>query len=104
MKAFVFVVLLALASCTSQAMNGYIGGSITEPILDCGPPINILELDDGRRAYQWNVITSGYVPVSGPGTTTYVPYSDSCIHTLTARKVGDDYIVDGYRRTSFFCD
>ncbi|WP_417805849.1 hypothetical protein [Thalassospira lucentensis] len=104
MRALVFLGLFVLASCTSQMMNSYIGKSIKEPMLDYGPPINIIELDDGRRAYQWQVITSGMTAVSGPTTTTYIPYSDSCIHTLTAKKTGDDYIVDGYRKTSFFCE
>ncbi|AXO16941.1 hypothetical protein [Thalassospira indica] len=85
-------------------MKGYIGQSITEPILDYGPPINIIDLDDGRRAYQWNIVESGIIPISGPNTTTYVPYADSCIHTLTARKVGTDYIVEEHRQTSVFCD
>tara|TARA_E500000318_G_C3374698_1_gene139842 strand:- start:94 stop:408 length:315 start_codon:yes stop_codon:yes gene_type:complete len=104
MRALLFIGVLLLASCTSQIMASYIGKSIQEPILDYGPPINVIELDDSRRAYQWRVVDSGYVPVSGGATTTYIPYSDSCVHTLTATKSGDDYIVDGHRKTSFFCE
>lgn len=85
-------------------MKGYIGQSIQEAILDYGPPINVIELGDDRRAYQWNITTGGVVPISGPTTTTYVPYADSCIHTLTAKKSGNDYIVESHRQTHSFCE
>ncbi|MEQ9345615.1 MAG: hypothetical protein RIG26_04135 [Thalassospira sp.] len=104
MKNFAVFAFLLLAGCTGQIMKGYIGKSIQEPILDYGPPINVIELGDDRRAYQWNIVTGGVVPVSGPSTTTYVPYSDSCVHTLTAKKSGDTYIVDGHRQTHAFCE
>lgn len=120
MRALVVFGLLLLVGCTSQIMAGYIGKSIKEPMLDYGPPINIIELDDNRRAYQWNIVSSGAIPITTPSSTTaygptgyttvnttnttYIPYSDSCIYTLTAKKSGDDYIVDGFRKTSVLCE
>ena len=109
-----------IAGCASQIMADYIGKSIREPILDYGPPINEVDLGGNRRAFQWRVDSSGYTAIYTPSTTTlygmgssytaytssisYVPYSNSCIYTLTAIKQDNDYIVDGYRKPNFFCE
>lgn len=41
-----------LSACASGIMQGYVGKDINEAIMDYGPPDNIIELSDGRRAYQ----------------------------------------------------
>lgn len=122
MKRFVLGACLAfcVSGCASQILSSYVGGSIEEPILDYGPPVNVLELSDGRRAYQWRIAQSGVVPMSSPSTatvygsggyataygttTTYVPYSQDCTYTLTATRQGNQWIVDGYRQPSLMCE
>lgn len=114
------VLAAALSGCASQIMESYVGKSVKEPILDYGPPANVVELEDGRRAYQWRLTQSGAMPMSSPtyatvyaggrvataygSTTTYVPYSQDCVYTLTARQQGGRWIVDGYRRPTLGCE
>lgn len=122
MKKIITLPLLAffaLSACATDIMQGYVGKSVQEPILDYGPPTNVVELDDGRRGYQWQMNSSGVIPMSTPTSstvfsggqmavvnstsTTYLPYSQDCLYTLTAVKQGDIYIVDGFRQPSFDC-
>lgn len=101
-------------------MSEYIGKPIEEPILDYGPPANIIELSDGRRGYQWRMQNSGVMPITTPTTSTiyaggdvatvysqttnYAPYSTNCVYTLTAKKQGNTYVVDGFRQPSLACE
>ncbi|WP_227270313.1 hypothetical protein [Roseobacter weihaiensis] len=109
-----------LSGCASQVMQGYVGGSITEPMLDYGQPSGVFDLPDGARAFQWNITDSGVIPVSTPSTTniygsggwatatttstTYQPYSQECVYTLLARPQGDDWIVTGFRKPRLACE
>lgn len=109
-----------LSGCASQILESYVGKSVTEPILDYGPPSNVLELANGKRAYQWAVTNSGVMPMSSPTTvtaygsggyataygtsTTYIPYSNDCIYTLFASQKGKDWIVEGFRRPTLDCE
>jgi hypothetical protein len=118
--ALIVAMAIVLSGCASQIMESYVGKSVQEPILDYGPPVNVMQLEDGRRAYQWRLTQSGAVPVSSPSyataygsggmvtaygsTTTFVPYSQDCVYTLTAREQGGRWIVDGYRRPSLACE
>ncbi|WP_353471794.1 hypothetical protein PVT71_10825 [Salipiger sp. H15] len=120
MRYLVFGALLLCGACASQVMEGYVGKSIQEPMLDYGPPTSTLDLGGGRRAFQWRIDSTGVVPMtstssfdvhgsdghtSAHGTTTsYVPYSKQCLYTLTAVERGKDYIVDGFRKPSFECE
>lgn len=122
MKNVIAPMMLAatlLSGCATDIMQGYVGKSIQEPILDYGPPTNIVELDDGRRGYQWQINSSGVIPMTMPSSstvysggqmavvntqsTTYLPYSSECLYTLTATKQGKSYVVDGFRQPSFDC-
>lgn len=113
-------VLSVLAGCASDIMRGYVGKSITEPILDYGPPTNVLDLPDGRRAFQWSRTNSGILPMTtyntstiyAPGgltrvtgsSTSYVPYSNTCSYTLFAKPQGSDWIIVGFRQPSLDCE
>ena len=114
------IAVLALAGCASEQLASYVGKPVTEPILDYGPPTSVLELGENRRAYQWARVNSGVVPITspsystvyGPGgvatvnttTTSYIPYSENCVYTLTATRSGDAWIVDGYRKPTLACE
>jgi len=119
MKRLIFACFILLAGCATTIMQGYVGKSITEPILDYGPPTNAVDLPDGRRAFQWEINVSGVIPITstnsatvwGGGTpalvtgttTSYVPTSSQCVYTLFARPKGDDWIVTGYREPNLNC-
>ncbi|EBA02685.1 hypothetical protein RB2150_00959 [Rhodobacterales bacterium HTCC2150] len=101
-------------------MSNYVGKSIQEPILDYGPPVNVVDMNDGKRAFQWSITHSGAVPiytpqtatvygVGGPATvnystTTYSPYSQTCLYTLIAVQQGKDWVVEGFRKPNLMCE
>ncbi|QYX58611.1 hypothetical protein K1T73_11010 [Roseovarius sp. SCSIO 43702] len=101
-------------------MEGYVGKSITAPMLDYGKPTSVFDLPDGRRAFQWRIDESGYIPMSNPSTTSlygangwtsvtttstdYVPYSQSCLYTLFGKPKGKDWIVVGFKKPSWVCE
>ena len=116
----VFLALGGLAACASQIMEGYVGKSITEPMLDYGRPTSVFDLPDGRRAFQWQITDSGYTPISTPSTSTiygnggwatvtttdtnYVPYSQTCLYTLFGKPRGKDWIVVGFKKPGLMCE
>ncbi len=113
-------VIALLSACASQIMENYVGKSITEPMLDYGRPESVFDLPDGRRAFQWVMRSSGVLPMSTPSestiygtggwasvtttSTTYLPYSQTCAYTLIAKPVGNDWIVDGFRKPRLGCE
>ena len=120
MRALKLIAVLAMvAGCATDIMQGYVGKPIVEAELDYGRPSNIIELEDGRRAYQWNVDAGGIMPMTnynsgtvygGGGfanysgtSTTYVPYENNCIYTLFATKQGSTWVVTGFREPSLSC-
>ena len=120
LKKSVLLVVFLLSACATQVMQGYVGKSITEPMLDYGRPTDVFELGQGRRAFQWEITSSGAIPITTPTTSTiygsggwanittnstsYSPYSQTCRYTLTAKASGEDWIVDGYREPTFMCN
>lgn len=116
---------LVLAACASE-MERYVGRSISEVMLDYGPPDDVFELSDGRRAYQWEVKKEGFRPAPGPRigvgigvgsgwrggmwggqvttlNTAYVPYSKTCRYTLISDKRGSQWFVSDFRRPTPGC-
>lgn len=111
---------VGLTACASEVMKSYIGKSISEPMMDYGRPTNVYDLGNDRRAFQWIMNQSGAYPITSPSygtiygaggwatvttsSTTYVPYSKTCAYTITAKKSGDDWIVDGFRKPTLGCE
>jgi hypothetical protein len=121
MRALIVLICFGfLTACASEVLKSYVGKPVTEAILDNGPPTNIVELEEGHRAYQWAKTNSGVIPITTPTTTNiygsngyatayssstdYIPYSNDCIYTLTATQKGKDWVVDGFRPPSFECE
>ncbi len=118
LPALLFIVAL-IAGCATTIMEGYVGKPITEVVLDYGPPVNFLDIEQGRRAFQWRIDSSGYIPMTTPSngsiygaggyasytstTTTYVPYEQSCLYTMTATWSGETWVVDGFRQPRLGC-
>jgi len=120
MSKLIIASLIVLAGCASTIMEGYVGKSITEPMLDYGRPSDVIALGPDRRAFQWEINSSGVIPITTPttsniygaggwatvttNTTSYTPYSQTCRYTLTATRSGEDWIVDGFREPSMWCE
>jgi len=114
------VFLPLLGGCAADIMAGYIGKPIEAAQIDYGPQSNIIEMQDGRRAYQWNRNSSGIMPITnynsgtayGAGgfvntngsSTSYVPYERNCLYTLFATKQGSTWIVTGFNEPSLMCN
>lgn len=107
--------LLVLAGCASEIMKGYVGRDITDVVLDYGPPSNVVELPDGRTAFQWSRTTSYTAPTTtniyGYGNyasaTTYgggTSYSE-CLYTLFAKpNPQNSFTVVGFKEPDFWCE
>lgn len=117
---FVLFLCGSLTACASQIMQGYVGKSVTEPMLDYGRPTSVFDLPNGQRAFQWQIQNSGVLPVSTPSTgtiygsngwatvtttqTDYIPYSNNCVYTLLGEPRGDDWIIVDFRQPKLDCE
>lgn len=59
---------LVLSGCATQIMNGFIGQTVQDVALRYGPPFNVMDMGDGRRAFQWKISQSIIIPTT---STTY---------------------------------
>lgn len=64
------VALVTLGGCVADTMRGYIGQDVRQVELAYGPPVNVIDLGNGARAYQWARISTSSTPVSAVTTTT----------------------------------
>jgi hypothetical protein len=63
----VFALALVVVGCASTHMRQYLGKDIREVVLDSGPPINIFDMPDSTRAFQFRWGGGTYIV---PQTTT----------------------------------
>jgi hypothetical protein len=125
MKWLLGLVAVVLAGCVSTEMKTFVGKPVEETYFAYGKPENILELPDGRRAYQFRwgggtvvvperrtteaTVRSGTV-LPSPGfpqsakvtaTTTTTPAriyeSAGCLITFIARDSGRGFVIEEYR-------
>ncbi|MCA0278577.1 MAG: hypothetical protein LCH86_21480 [Proteobacteria bacterium] len=107
-----------LAGCASDMMKSYIGQPVESVIIDYGPPIAVLELGRGERAYQWRKVSTNVVSGSTSGeirdtrrgtryeeTTTpgYVEEQE-CFYTFYARNSGGRWYVTNFRKPKLECE
>lgn len=84
MRKLVLVAAAALAAaCVSTEMKGYVGKDVSEVLMGYGQPGNVLDLPDGRRAWQfrWGG-GSGVIP--GRSQTTVQTIGNTAVATTTA--------------------
>lgn len=84
MRFLMLPVLLTLAACASQVMEGFVGKDVTEVQLQYGPPVAVLDMPDGRKAFQWRFDSTTMMPM----TTTYSGVTSGNWTTATAYTSG----------------
>lgn len=119
-KILAFLSVFVLTSCASQIMESYIGKDIKEVMMDYGAPSAVLDLDKGKKAYQWHKVTTEHVPAQvyttssaygmlhTPVTNTYFTpaysYSSDCFYTFIAEQRGDKWVVASFRSPALMCE
>lgn len=107
-----------LSGCASDMMKSYIGQPVESVIIDYGPPIAVLELGQGERAYQWRKISTNVVSGSTSGETrdtrhgtryeeTTTPgyvQEQECFYTFYARSSGGRWFVTNFRQPKLECE
>lgn len=83
----VLLACLALASCVSTQMKTFVGQSVQEAQIAYGPPVQVIEMPDGRRAYQFRY-GGGAIPVPGYSTTTASMVGSTVVSTTTGMPGG----------------
>lgn len=104
----------AMASCASTEMKTFIGKPAEEAMFAYGPPANVFDLSDGRRAYQYRW-GGGAVMMPGRATSTAQSFgsittvqttatpaaifeSAGCLITFIARDQGGGrWVLEDYR-------
>lgn len=125
------LILLILTGCATEIMKSYVGKDINEAVFDYGPPVNIIEMSKGKRAYQWTdkatMVVHGATYSSGSATGSTSIYGnhastmingsgssyttpsfideETCYYTLFAEQSnGESWIVTGFRKPRFECE
>ena len=102
-----------LAGCASTEMRTFVGKPVEETMFAYGQPAHVIELPDGRRAYQYRW---GGGTVAVPGRTTAVSQtfgnvttiqststpaaiyeSAGCLITFIAKEQSGRYVIEDYR-------
>jgi hypothetical protein len=106
MRVALLAVLVALCACTSQVLDGYVGRPIEDVLLEKGPPDNLMDMADGRRAYQWRRAEMSGMPIWSPNMTSVavIPYSTSCVDTVFASRQGLQWVVVGFHKPTLDCE
>lgn len=75
MRGLLLLASLLLAGCVSTEMRRYVGSDISEVMIAYGQPAQIIELPDGRRAYQFRSETATLV-TPGRASSTVTAYGN----------------------------
>lgn len=124
MRAIVIALALIVSGCASSIMQGYVGQTLQEAMLDYGPPANAFDMPDGSRAFQWSMsstfvtpttvrqtgsVTPGFGSVDWSSRTTIQggqPITGTCLYTMLAR--WDEgriaWVFFDYRRPNMMCE
>ncbi|WP_448661531.1 hypothetical protein ACG3SL_12790 [Sphingomonas sp. CJ20] len=113
-----FALALLLCGCAADIMRGYVGRPPEAVMARYGPPVDVRDLPDGRRAYQWmqsEFETSGgdattRVERGGNGhprsRTEYTPTTTrerKCFYTFYARRAAYGWQIEDFERPEFGC-
>lgn len=73
-KISITILVLFISGCASTHMKQYMNKDIREVIIDSGSPINVFDMGDGRRAFQFHWGGGSFVV---PQTTTITGSTNS---------------------------
>lgn len=62
----IMALCITLCGCASQIMKSYVGKTVSEAVMDYGPPATAFDIDQNRRAFLWSMNSSYTIP----GSTT----------------------------------
>jgi hypothetical protein len=119
----VLALALSLAGCATDIMRGYVGRTPQDLMARYGPPNNVFDMPDGRRAYQWLQISESTSAGSEETRTRWVERHDGrrervtatqinpptserkkCYYTMYAhRDAGGAWIFDSFEQPEFGC-
>jgi len=104
---------LALSACAGARGDNFAGEPIERVARDIGFPSRITDLPDGRRTYEWDITQTAQVGPMRPslrgisisssggagvgiGIERETVTTGVCTYTLTAKRVGETYIVEPF--------
>lgn len=119
-----------LAGCATTTMENYMGRTVQEVAVTYGPPTNVFDMPDGRRAFQWQIDTSfnaparsttygtaqvyappgsSYGTVNAQSTTVTTPATTStisCLYTMYGKwdEERQAWILVGFEKPRFICN
>ena len=120
----VFVAALALTSCATGIMEGFVGQPLQAGIARYGPPEIVFDMPDGRRAFQWRMESQITTPVqtygnaniyAPPGAFASVNYNQTtfggqtssqvCRYTMYARwqAAQNAWIFESFEKPTLMC-
>lgn len=88
MRSLLVLTLVLLGGCATNIMQSYIGLDVRQVAVKRGPPASVMDMGDGRRAFQWAIQESVFVPAT---TTTYGSaniYGNTATFNQTSSTVG----------------
>ena len=89
--------LLMLVGCASTHMKQYMGKDIREVILDSGPPINAMDMENGVRVFQFRWGGGSFtVPQTTTTTGTVTGYGNTAwLNSSSITHGGGTYTSEG---------
>lgn len=118
------LIALALSGCASSVMNGFVGKSVQDVMVQYGPPTNAFDMGDGRRAFQWAMTNSYVTPVTSTTTgNAYatgsnvrwmqntqisggVPITNTCAYTMFGRwsDTASTWVMESFQKPKLACE
>ncbi len=83
---------LALGACATQIMQGYVGKTLRDAMLDYGPPANAFDMPDGSRAFQWSMTSTYVTPTMVTNSGTVTPVGNTAIWSQHTQITGGQAI------------
>lgn len=83
MRSTLLLTALLLAACASTEMRQYVGKDVTELQMAYGAPENVIDLPDGRRAFQYRW-GGGAGVIPGQSTSTVQSWGNTATVSTTA--------------------